>query len=451
MKISRLLLIVVLVSSLGTGLFLYLKQDTPYESPIQTSSGTTKEEVHRTGSIGAFAFDSASDGRNVYGQQSGIPDLYLWSGTSLSNDPFSSRTRSLMDEITRFLLDSNPSKDISILDKLTTELLFDPTIPRTEKMRALWEIIQEFGMDNEIGQYMLDALSMLHPFELFPEILASSSNVSSKTQSHITRLLMSSFLVDYGQLDGNSLKLHYLDERRQDVESYFAYQMTHADSRDMIYALLQSLPVVSLYGGALPENAMEMLESNKTLFTPEEYYVEKYKLLSFLSQLDKPDAITTFLDEVKTASDPVVMHAIADQIYLQVEQNTDMFLSAQPEAWKEFARDIVATQKPEKLNENTDINTWAFDYGKWAVASTALDTSGLTYPERLRSFLDTIDPVRQGAVLSVLALTQNSSPSPDPQIANIIQNYTSNIQSQISTLSPEDQSLVDMVLPNLGL
>ena len=69
--------------------------------------------------------------------------------------------------------------DILILDKVMNDFLMNDDISRINKINGLWSLLNETGIESQIGEYLLDYLATLLPIELTDNLILTYKDIKN--------------------------------------------------------------------------------------------------------------------------------------------------------------------------------------------------------------------------------------------------------------------------------
>jgi uncharacterized protein YjiS (DUF1127 family) len=362
-----------------------------------------------------------------------VPDMYNWSETL---PPIKSKKAlDILAQITNLLISKNDK--IEELDRLTRKLLSDSTISRHDKIGVLLLSIQNFGVDTEIGKYLLDTLASLHPFEITKEILDLFDVAkNTDTKKRIIILVTTLFALDTNQIEGNIPRIEYLKKRQGIIQDFLKKQFTEVNDKDILETLLRYYPLALNEDQSLVEYAEKALKRNQELFTPEVFTELYFGLIS--GQPGRQKEFDGLLEMAR--SEKSIARVVNNQLYLGLSgPDAKMVLSTQSKEWKEAVKAYIASQKPSR-SDFSDVNMFAFEFGRWTQAQ--MELSEETQSNKLSSTLREISPLEQAMVMAHLLNTRQMS----PEYAAIFNKYIANINTNMFALAPDERGFVEATL-----
>jgi len=136
------------------------------------------------------------------------------------------------------------NQDTTAIDNKIIEFLEDESIPRPDKIYALWNLASQFQLGTDKGIYLLDYLETLRPIELTKEFIDTfSSGIANPGKIRLLRLLHSSLLIA-NLAKQTPEQLQFIVEQSEAIQKFFTTQVASIEDKEVFREALMLYPSV---------------------------------------------------------------------------------------------------------------------------------------------------------------------------------------------------------------
>jgi len=207
-------------------------------------------------------------------------DFYKVSTKAINSTKKNHTTSKVTDNTANTLRNIMNLKDanMTVLDNKIIAFMTDNNTSRLDKINTLWALLGEVGLDSFKGEYLLDALVILHPIELTDELISTyGKNIKTHRKLKIISMLSENTSILNPEAQDEK-ELIFIIEKIKSIQTFLKEEVLTDSNSDIVSEGLNSYADISDV-----EDVQEIIETlmqgeNKAL-------VQNEKLLSLQAEM----------------------------------------------------------------------------------------------------------------------------------------------------------------------
>jgi|GEM_PF-5222456 len=270
-----------------------------------------------------------------------------------------------LQSLNKAFQDSKQSNDTGKLDKTFHDFIANKSIPRIEKVFALWQLAEKLEGRNKY--YVIDYLEVFEPVELVSDFIETYKSSSDNYLKHKLIRIMSMALGIANPEIQSSSQLDFIAQKSEAVSNFLSEQVKYEIDIEL---LTQSL---WYYSTIAPQD--EVLETLKAFVADNrgvqpENIMNAWAALSFAEVDSQADLIPQFMEELDKQPDEV-KNKMRGYLYPYLREGT-----INPEA-KDELKNYLAKTEPKKYDPSIydSYFIWLEDRYNWNDAYANITTT----------------------------------------------------------------------------